>query len=96
MTVTVKVPVVVNVHESVAVPDPVTLVGVTVHAVLFAESATMPLKPLTPATVMVDVAAAPFNAVTLVGDAEIVKSWTVNVTVAECDRVPLVPVTVTV
>jgi len=74
VTVTVNVPVVLKVHESVAVPDPVKLVGVTLHAVLFAESATMPLKPLTPVTVMVEVPAAPTTTVTLVGDAVSVKS----------------------
>ena len=45
---------------------------------------------------IVDVAAVPALTVTLVGLAAIVKSCTVKATVAECDRVPLVPVTVTV
>ena len=46
---------------------------------------------------IVDVPAAPPAMIlTLVGLAEIVKSWTVYVTVAVCDKLPLVPVTVTV
>ncbi len=59
-------------------------------------SATVPVKPFTGATVMVEVAVAPARAETLVGLAVTVKSVTVTVTVAEWDREPLVPVTVTV
>ena len=59
-------------------------------------SATVPVKPLTGATVMVEVAAAPTLMVAVVGLAATVKSFTVTVTVAEWDREPLVPVTVTV
>ena len=58
--------------------------------------ATVPVKPLTGATVIVELAAAPARTVTLVGLAVTVKSLTVTVTVAECVRDPLVPVTVTV
>ena len=61
--------------------------------------ATVPVKPLIGATVMVDVAVAPERIVTLVGLAAIEKSCaavTVTVTDAECDSVLLVPVTVTV
>lgn len=58
--------------------------------------ATVPVKPWTGATVMVDVAVAPAATVALVGLAVTVKSFTVTVTVAEWDREPLVPVTVTV
>ena len=54
---------------------------------------TVPVNPLTAATVIVDVADVP--TVTAAGEvAEIVKSVTVNVAVVECDRVPLVPVIV--
>ena len=59
-------------------------------------SATVPVKPFTGATVMVDVAVAPATTVALVGLAVTVKSFTVTVTVTEWDREPLVPVTVTV
>jgi len=59
-------------------------------------SATVPVKPFTGATVMVDVAVAPATMVALVGLAVTVKSFTVTVTVTEWDREPLVPVTVTV
>ena len=45
--------------------------------------ATVPVNPLTGATVIVDVAVAPTTAVTLVGLAVTVKSVTVTVTVAE-------------
>ena len=58
--------------------------------------ATVPVNPLTGATVIVEVAAVPTVVVTDVGLAVTVKSFTVTVTVAECDREPLVPVTVTV
>ena len=58
--------------------------------------ATVPVKALTGATVIVEVAVAPARALTAVGLAVTVKSRMLTVTVAECDRVPLVPVTVTV
>ena len=56
---------------------------------------TIPAKPFRPLTVMVDDAAMFWVAGTVDGLAAIVKSWTMNVTVAEWDREPLVPVTVT-
>ena len=59
-------------------------------------SATVPVKPLTGATVMVEVAAVPALTLTLVGLAVTEKSWTVKVTVAVCVVAPDVPVTVTV
>jgi len=56
---------------------------------------TVPVNPLTAATVIVDVADVP--TVTAAGEvAEIVKSVTVKVAVVECDSVPLVPVIVSV
>ena len=58
--------------------------------------ATVPVNPFTGATVMVEVAAVPAGVVTAVGAAVTVKSFTVTVTVAEWDKLPLVPVTVTV
>jgi hypothetical protein len=55
---------------------------------------TVPVKPLTAVTVIVEVAEVP--AWTAAGDvAAMVKSVTENVAVVECDRVPLVPVIVT-
>jgi len=83
------------VHESVEDPEPVTLVGDTVHEVLLVAKLTMPPKPFRPVTVIVDVPADPALAVTLVGLAVIVKSWTTNVTVVLCDRLALVPITPT-
>jgi len=59
-------------------------------------SPTVPVNPLTGATVIVLVAAVPALVATLVGLAVTVKSVTVYVTVAVWDIEPLVPVTVTV
>ncbi len=59
-------------------------------------NATVPVKPLTGDTVIVEVPAVPEFVETLVGLAVTVKSVTVTVTVAEWDSEPLVPVTVTV
>ena len=89
-------------QDRAEVPDaPRTmLVGVRVQVKPAGETvdvnATVPVNPLTGATVMVEVAAALANAVTLVGLAVTVKSVMVTVTVAEWDSDPLVPVTVTV
>jgi hypothetical protein len=56
---------------------------------------TVPVKPLSAVTVMVEVADTP--ALTAAGEvAEMLKSLTVNVAVVEWDRVPLVPVIVRV
>ena len=59
-------------------------------------NATVPVKPFTGVTVIVEVAAAPELAAILVGLAVTVSSVTVTVTVALRDSDPLVPVTVTV
>jgi len=82
VTITVNVPPDVKVHERVEVPVPVTLVGLRVHAALFAVRLTIPAKPLTPVTVMVEVSAVFALPVTFVGLATTVKSWTVKVTLA--------------
>lgn len=74
VTVTMMFDAVVNVHDNAALPEPVTLVGVMLHAVLSTVRLTTLLKPLTAATVMVDVPAAPTLAVTVVGLAVRVKS----------------------
>jgi hypothetical protein len=92
VTDTWKVPWAVNVHDRVAVPEPVTLVGDTVHEVLLVARLTIPANPFKPVIVTVDMPATPTLVVTGVL-AAIVKSWTTNVTVTEWDRAPLVPVT---
>jgi len=100
VTVTVTLPVEVKVQDSVELPDPpVTLVGVRVHALLSETIATSLLNPLRGETLIVDVPADPTTTVTLAGVAVIEKSGvrvTVYATVAEWEREPLVPVTVTV
>ncbi len=47
------------------------------------DSATVPVKPFTGATVIVEVPAIPAFTVRVVGAAAMVKSWTLVVTVAE-------------
>ena len=90
------VPVDAKLHESVELPEPVTLVGVRVHEVLLLARLTVPVNPPTGLMVIVEVAAVPALTVTLVGLAVIVKSAAVvKVTVTEWDRLPLVPVTLT-
>ena len=69
-------------------PDPVTLFGVSVQVnpvdgLMFEDRLTTPPKLWSAVIVTVEVAAAPAFTVTVVGLAAIVKSWTVNVTVAE-------------
>ena len=70
-------------HESVELPEVVTLVGVRVHAVLLLARLTVPVNPLSGAIVIVEVPAVPALSVMVVGVAVIVKSWTTNVTVTE-------------
>jgi len=76
-----------------------TLAGVRVHVRPAGETlevnATVPVKPLTGATVIVEVAAVPTLTLAVVGLAATVKSVTITVIVAVWDIVPLVPVTVT-
>jgi hypothetical protein len=59
---------------------------------------TVPVNPLTGATVIVELAAVPTLTLAVVGLAVTEKSGTATlyVTVAACDRVPVTPVTVTV
>jgi len=61
-------------HDNVAVPEPVTLAGETLHALLSAVRLTTPAKPFTDVTVIVEVPAVPGLAVKLVGLAVTVKS----------------------
>jgi len=75
-------------HDSVEAPDPVTLVGVSVHVrpvagLMLEVRLTAPLKLWSAVIVIVEVPAVPALTVTVVGLAAIVKSWTVYVTVAE-------------
>ncbi len=83
--VTVYVAAIVALHASVAVPDPVTLLGVIAPQFKLAGTVsvrlTVPVNPLTADIVMVDVAETP--ALIGVDVAEIVKSVTVNVALAE-------------
>jgi hypothetical protein len=76
----------VELQDTVAVPELVTLVGVIAPQVKLAGTVsvkdTVPVKPLTADTVIVEVAEVP--TVTEAGEvAEIVKSVTVNVAVVE-------------
>jgi len=100
VTVTVTLPVAAKVQDRVELPvPPVTVVGVRVHALLSEVSATLLVNPFRGDTAIVDVPAVPTTTVTLEGAAAIEKSAArvaVNATLAECDREPLVPVTVTV
>jgi len=87
VTVTVYAPAL-PVHDRVEVPEPVRLVGVRVQVNPVAGDTvavrlTTPVKPCNAVTVIVDVPAAFALTVTLAGLAAIVKSCTVNVTVAE-------------
>jgi len=92
----VKVPATEPVHESVVDPELVVLVktilvddSVQVRPVegeIVGETVTVPVKPLTAVTVMVEVPAEPAATMTLVGLAAMAKSGAavrVNVTVAE-------------
>ncbi len=86
VTVSVNVPAVVELHDTVAVPEPVTLVGVIAPQVNPACGVsvrlTTPAKPLRAVIVIVDVADWP--AFTAAGElAAIVKSTKLNVAVAE-------------
>ena len=78
----------------------VMLLGLTVHVSpegdTEAVSVTLPVKPSTGATVIVEVPVAPARTVAVVGDAETEKSFTVTVTAVEWLSVPLAPVMVTV
>jgi len=71
------------VHDRVALPEPVTLVGATEQEVLLVVRLTTPAKPFRAVIVILEVPAAPTFTLTLVGLAVIVKSWTTYVTVRE-------------
>jgi hypothetical protein len=87
------------VHDKVEVPEPpAILVDESVHErfVELVETARVTVleNPLTGVMVIVDAPATLTLIETLVWLAVIAKSWAWNVTVAEWDRGPLVPVTV--
>jgi len=92
----------VPVQESVElwVGGSVTLAGVRVQAKPAGDTAevraTIPANPLTPVTVIVEVAVLPWTIVTLAGLAARVKLVTITVTVVVLDCPLFVPVTVTV
>ena len=76
VTVICVVPILAKVHDSVAVPDPVTLEGVTLHEALLVVKDTAPLNPLRDARVRAELAGLPALTVREVGFAASVKSWT--------------------
>jgi len=84
------------VHDNVALPEPVTLLGETVHAVLLLARLTTPANPFCAVTVTEEVPANPAFTVTLVGLAAIEKSWKTKITLVELVVDPLVAVTVAV
>ncbi len=69
-------------QERPELPDPVTLVGVSLQDALLAVKVTIPLKPLSPVTLIVDAALFPLK-VTELGLAVRAKSTTWNVEVAK-------------
>jgi hypothetical protein len=75
VTPTWNVPVEVNVHDNVEVPEPVTLVGDMVHdEVVFVDRLTGPRNPFTGLIVTVEVPGLLTSTLTLVGLAVIAKS----------------------
>lgn len=94
-----KVLAVVEEHDTVAVPEPLTVLGVIVPQVspegTVSVRLTVPENPFTAEIVIVDVAEAPVF--TAAGElAAIVKSTKLKVAEAECVKDPLAPVTVRV
>ena len=65
-----------KVHERVALPEPLTLVGATLQDVLLVVRPTTPANPFSPVIVIVEVPALPAFTVTVAGLAAMVKSWT--------------------
>jgi len=65
------------VQDRFELPEPVTVVGETLHEVLLVTRLTTPAKPFRPVTVTVEVPAVPARTVTDVGLPVTVKSWTV-------------------
>ena len=61
-------------HDRVELPEPVRLTGVAMHEVLLVTRLTVPAKPFSPVTVIVEVTVEPALPVTSVGLTVIVKS----------------------
>jgi hypothetical protein len=74
---------VVKLQERLPLPDPVTLPGVIVHAVVLVDRVTTPAKLFCAVTVMEEVPTEPALTVIEVGLTAIKKSWTLKVTVIE-------------
>jgi hypothetical protein len=85
-------------HDSVEDPEPTTVDDDKVHdrfvEFVVVARLTVPANPLSEETAIDEVLADPTVAETMVGEAERPKSSIWKVTVAEWDRLPLVPVTV--
>jgi hypothetical protein len=63
------------VQDKLETPEPATLLGVTLHEVLFVLRLTTPEKPFMAVIVMLAVPAAPTFTLTFVGLPEMAKSW---------------------
>jgi hypothetical protein len=99
VTVNVRLPAIVALQETVAVPDPVILVGVIGPQFspegIVSVRLTIPPKPLSAVTVMVDGTETP----TLAAAGDVVamlKSWTLKMAVAKCVKLPFTPKIVSV
>ena len=84
------------VHESIELPEPMTLVGERLQEVLLADRETTPANPFTALMIMVEMPGLAALTVTVEGLEAIVKSRTTNVALAEWDRLLLVPVIIRV
>jgi len=101
VTVTVNV-LAIPLHDRVVVPEVPRLIEVAENEQLNPDDgevefvrATVPVKPFTDVTLIVELPTAPARTVTLDGLAATVKSWTVDAIVTECESGRLLPVTVT-
>ena len=91
VTVTMNV-LAIPLHDTVVVPEAPKLIEVAENEQLNPDDgevefvrATVPVKPFTDVTLIVELPIAPAKTVTLVGLAATVKSWTVYAIVTECD-----------
>ena len=66
----------VYVQERLELPEPATIAGEAVQAVLFVVRLIIPAKPFRPFIEIVELPEDPANTVIVAGLAEIVKSWT--------------------
>ncbi len=72
-----------NVQERVELPEPATLFGAAEQDVLLVFRLTVPEKPFTGVTVIVEMPAEPAFTLTLVGFPAMAKSWTLYVIMTE-------------